>query len=54
VAIAAHIQEDLPRLARLRADLRQRMRMTLCDAERFTLELEEAYVAMSKAKGKPL
>jgi predicted O-linked N-acetylglucosamine transferase (SPINDLY family) len=54
VAIAAHIQEDLPRLAELRTDLRQRMRMTLCDAERFTRELEEAYLAMSKARGQPL
>jgi predicted O-linked N-acetylglucosamine transferase (SPINDLY family) len=46
VAFAVAVAKDLERLARLRAELRGRMEKTLCDAERFTRELEETYLAM--------
>jgi protein O-GlcNAc transferase len=46
VALAVRWAGDLDNLARLRAGLRERMLPTLCDAQRFTRELEEAYRAM--------
>jgi predicted O-linked N-acetylglucosamine transferase (SPINDLY family) len=47
VSLAAHLANDLPRLAELRADLRDRMRAsTLTDASRFAAGVEAAYRAM--------
>ena len=46
VAKAAGLGEALPMLATLRPELRDRMRATVCDAERFTRSLEAAYRAM--------
>jgi len=46
VALAAGLAEDLDRLAQLRTMLRDRMATTLCDARRFTRELEDAYRTM--------
>lgn len=47
VRLAAELAGDRPRLARLRADQRQRlMRSTLLDAARHTRELETAYRSM--------
>jgi protein O-GlcNAc transferase len=43
LAMATRVGKDLDGLARLRADLRDRMATTLCDAERFTRALEDAY-----------
>jgi predicted O-linked N-acetylglucosamine transferase (SPINDLY family) len=50
VALAAHWANSLPRLAELRAGLRDRMLETLCDAERFTRGLEDAYFTMWQTK----
>jgi len=46
VALAARLENELDRLAQLRAGLRERMLATLCDAKRFTRVLEEAYRTM--------
>jgi predicted O-linked N-acetylglucosamine transferase (SPINDLY family) len=46
VALAVHWAKDLNGLAEVRAGLRDRMLTTLCDAERFTRELEEAFRTM--------
>jgi len=46
VALAAGLANDLDRLAQVRTTLRDRMATTLCDARRFTRELEEAYRTM--------
>jgi protein O-GlcNAc transferase len=47
VAIATQLAEDLPRLAQLRATLRQRMSdSTLMNPARYTQQLEEAYRGM--------
>jgi predicted O-linked N-acetylglucosamine transferase (SPINDLY family) len=43
---AVQVTGDLERLAALRSGLRDRMRATLCDARRFTRELEEAFRGM--------
>jgi protein O-GlcNAc transferase len=43
LAFAASLADDLDRIATLRAELRDRMRSSLCDAGRFTRELEDAY-----------
>ena len=49
VAIAAHWAHDLPRLGELRAGMRTRLEASpLCDAPRFTRNLEAAYRAMWK------
>jgi len=45
-ALGLSLTKDLDRLAALRTTLRDRMRATLCDGQRFTRELEEAYRAM--------
>ena len=46
LAIAA--ASDLPRLAKLRSELRDRMRLSpVCDSQRFTRELETAYATMT-------
>jgi len=45
-ALAARWENDLDRLARLRAGLRQRVLASLCDAGRFTRVLEDAYRTM--------
>jgi predicted O-linked N-acetylglucosamine transferase (SPINDLY family) len=46
VALAVRWANDPEGLAELRAGLRQRMTATLCDARRFTRELEDAYRTM--------
>jgi protein O-GlcNAc transferase len=46
VALAVRWAGELDNLARLRAGLRDRMLPTLCDAQRFTRGLEEAYRTM--------
>jgi len=46
LAFAESLRNDLDRLARLRAGLRERMTATFCDARRFTPLLEEAYRTM--------
>jgi len=46
VALAVRHASDLDRLAQLRAQLRDRVRTTLCDAKSFTQMLEEAYRTM--------
>jgi predicted O-linked N-acetylglucosamine transferase (SPINDLY family) len=46
VALLAHLARDWDRLTRLRAGLRDLMRATICDGQRLTQELEEAYRAM--------
>jgi protein O-GlcNAc transferase len=46
VALAARQAAELHQLAILRTQLRDRMRTTLCDAHRFTRELEEAFRTM--------
>jgi protein O-GlcNAc transferase len=47
IAIASRLAADLPRLAAVRAGLRQRMSSSpLCDALRFTRSLEAAYRSM--------
>jgi len=46
LALAVGLANDLERLAQLRAELRERMTATLCDAGRFTPLLEEAYRTM--------
>ena len=47
VQIAMEMSKDLPRLAKLRADLRQRMsNSALADGARYTQELEMAYLKM--------
>jgi len=46
LALAVGLANDLDRLARLRAELRDRMAATLCDARRFTRTLEDAYRTM--------
>jgi protein O-GlcNAc transferase len=46
VDLAVRFATDLDRLAALRSRLRERMKATLCSAERFTRELEEAYRTM--------
>jgi protein O-GlcNAc transferase len=46
VALAVGMASELDRLSGLRAGLRDRVRATLCDAARFTRELEEAYRTM--------
>jgi protein O-GlcNAc transferase len=43
VALAASLAGKLDELAKLRAELRDQMQKTLCDARRFTRELEDAY-----------
>jgi len=43
VAFAERLTDGFDRLATLRATLRDRMSSTLCDAKRFTRELEDAY-----------
>jgi len=43
VALAARLGNELDRLSQLRAGLRPRVLASLCDAERFTRGLEEAY-----------
>ena len=43
LAIARDLAADLPRLASLRASLRDRVRERLCDAGRFAREVEAAY-----------
>jgi predicted O-linked N-acetylglucosamine transferase (SPINDLY family) len=49
VRIAVDLANDLPRLASLRATLRERMnRSPLMDSQRLTRELETGYHAMSK------
>jgi predicted O-linked N-acetylglucosamine transferase (SPINDLY family) len=46
VEIAVRLAQDLPRLRELRGALRERLRRTLGDVERFTRQLEAAYRAM--------
>jgi protein O-GlcNAc transferase len=46
VAAAARLPNELDLLAQLRATLRDRMATTLCDAAKFTRELEGAYRGM--------
>jgi protein O-GlcNAc transferase len=46
VGLAVGLANDMDRLAQLRASLRGRMAKTLCDAQQFTRELEEAYRTM--------
>jgi len=47
VAIAAKMAADLPRLASLRADLREHMAVSpLCDGKSFAAKVEAAYRAM--------
>jgi protein O-GlcNAc transferase len=46
VAAAARLPQELERLAQIRAELRERMTATLCDARRFTRGLEDAYRTM--------
>jgi protein O-GlcNAc transferase len=46
ISLAARQVDELDRLADLRSQLRDRMRLTLCDAERFTRDLEDAYRTM--------
>jgi protein O-GlcNAc transferase len=46
VAMALRQAGELDRLGELRSQLRDRMRASLCDGQRFTRELEEAYRAM--------
>jgi protein O-GlcNAc transferase len=43
VTAAAILPQELDRLTQLRANMRERMTATLCDAERFTRGLEDAY-----------
>ena len=50
VARALQLQEQLSQLADLRARLRERMQSTICDAARFTRELEQAYRTMWKRR----
>ena len=50
VAKAAALASDLPKLSELRRTLRETMhRSPLCDAAKFTRELEDAYEAMCRA-----
>jgi predicted O-linked N-acetylglucosamine transferase (SPINDLY family) len=56
LALAQRVANDLDALVRLRAELRDRMLATICDAARFTRELEAAYRAMWQrwcAKARP-
>jgi protein O-GlcNAc transferase len=46
VAVSVAEAKDLNNLARLRAGLRERVTANLCDADRFTRTLEDAYRAM--------
>jgi len=46
LALGVRVANDLDRLAQLRSELRDRMAATLCDARRFTRELEDAYRTM--------
>jgi protein O-GlcNAc transferase len=45
-ALAVRVASELDHLAEVRAGLRDRMKATLCDAGRFTRELEDAYRIM--------
>jgi predicted O-linked N-acetylglucosamine transferase (SPINDLY family) len=51
VAAVAAWAADLPRLAGVRATLRERVRETLCDAARHVAELEAAYLEMLSCTG---
>jgi protein O-GlcNAc transferase len=46
VAMARRFDNDLDQLAALRSQLRDRMQATMCDAPRFTRQLEEAFRTM--------
>jgi protein O-GlcNAc transferase len=46
VGLAKRLDNDLEGLGSLRAQLRERMKLSLCDAPRFTRQLEEAYRTM--------
>jgi predicted O-linked N-acetylglucosamine transferase (SPINDLY family) len=46
VELAIQLAGDLDKLEQLRAGMRDRMRDTICNAARFTGELEDAYRAM--------
>jgi protein O-GlcNAc transferase len=46
VAVARRQEKDLDKLAELRSELRNRMATSLCNAQRFTSELEAAYRGM--------
>jgi protein O-GlcNAc transferase len=46
VSRAIQCDNDLLHLARLRKDLRERVTTTLCDAQKFTHELEDTFRAM--------
>jgi protein O-GlcNAc transferase len=48
VETAVRLAQDLPRLRKLRADLREQVRRTLGDVPRFTRQLEAAYRDMWK------
>lgn len=46
VSLGAKLPDDLPRLARLRSELRPLMQATICDGRRHTRNLEQAYREM--------